>query len=48
VFPLEGEHASLVWITDVLPDTVADAFAAMIEAGSNVIKRTLDAKEPRA
>jgi hypothetical protein len=47
VFPVEGGHASLVWITDVLPDTVADALTAMIEAGSTVIKRTLDAQGPR-
>jgi Polyketide cyclase / dehydrase and lipid transport len=42
VFPTEGGHASLVWITDILPDTVAGAFTAMIEGGASVIQRTLD------
>lgn len=47
VFPTaEGRHTSLVWITDILPDTIAGPFTAMIEAGSTVIKRTLDAEEP--
>ena len=46
VFPTaEGRHASLVWITDILPDTIAAPFTAMIEAGSTVIKRTLDAQQ---
>ena len=31
----------LVWITDVLPDTIAPEFEAMIEEGSAVIRRTL-------
>jgi hypothetical protein len=34
----------LVWTTDLLPDAAAGAFAAMIEAGSAVIKRTLEGK----
>jgi len=34
--------ASLVWITDVLPDTVVPAFTGMIEGGASVIKHTLD------
>jgi hypothetical protein len=34
--------ASLVWITDVLPDSVAPAFTGMIEGGATVIKRTLE------
>jgi hypothetical protein len=46
VFPTtEGNHASLVWITDILPDTIAGPFTAMIDAGSTVMKRTLDAQE---
>ena len=46
VFPAtEGNHASLVWITDILPDAIAGPFTAMIEAGTTVMKRTLDAQE---
>jgi hypothetical protein len=43
VFP--GAHGGtlLVWMTDLLPNTAAPAFTNMIEAGANVIKRTLDA-----
>ncbi|HUB49919.1 MAG TPA: SRPBCC family protein [Acetobacteraceae bacterium] len=38
-----GEDASrLVWITDVLPDTLADTFAANMETGLAVVKRTLE------
>ena len=43
VFPRPEGGACLVWITDVLPDTVAAAFAGMIDGGAVVIKRTLDA-----
>jgi hypothetical protein len=43
VFPSESGGSVLVWITDILPDTVADKFAAMIDGGASVIKRTLDA-----
>jgi hypothetical protein len=32
----------LVWLTDLLPNTAAAAFTNMIEAGANVMKRTLD------
>jgi carbon monoxide dehydrogenase subunit G len=42
VFPTAEGKATLVWITDVLPDTAAAAFAGMIEGGASVIKRTLD------
>jgi polyketide cyclase/dehydrase/lipid transport protein len=42
VFPTSEGRASLVWITDILPDTVAPAFTGMIEGGAAVIKRTLD------
>ena len=47
VFPAaEGNHASLVWITGTsLPDAIAGPFSAMIDAGSTVMKRTLDAQE---
>jgi carbon monoxide dehydrogenase subunit G len=42
VFPTADGGTSLVWITDVLPNTVATAFTGMIEGGARVIKRTLD------
>ena len=43
VFPTpDGGGATLVWITDLLPNTIASAFAGMIEGGAAVIQRTLD------
>jgi carbon monoxide dehydrogenase subunit G len=42
VFPTPEGGSSLVWITDILPDAVAIAFAGMIDGGASVIKRTLD------
>lgn len=42
VFPTPEGGTSLVWITDVLPDTAAPAFTGMIEGGATAIKRTLD------
>jgi hypothetical protein len=42
VFPTPEGGATLIWITDVLPDSVAPAFTGMIEGGATVIKRTLD------
>jgi hypothetical protein len=44
VIPTADNQTSLVWITDVLPDTVAAPLSAMIDAGSAVIQRTLDIK----
>jgi hypothetical protein len=41
VFPGAAGGTRLVWVTDVLPDTVAAAFGAMIEEGSRVIQSTL-------
>jgi len=41
VFPGAGGGTRLVWVTDVLPDSVAMAFGAMIEEGSRAIKTTL-------
>lgn len=43
VFPTPEGGTALVWITDILPNTVATAFTGMIEGGASVIKRTLDA-----
>ena len=34
-------YTRLVWISDVLPDTVAAAVGAMVEEGSRVIQTTL-------
>jgi hypothetical protein len=42
VFPVAANRALLVWITDMLPDTAAPRLGEMIEAGSRVMKRTLD------
>ena len=42
VIPTADGQTSLVWITDVLPDNVATPLGAMIDAGSTVIRRTLD------
>ncbi|GAA2952737.1 hypothetical protein GCM10010518_44200 [Kitasatospora cinereorecta] len=40
----EGEHRSrLVWIHDVLPDEIAQAFAATMDQGLLVIRETLAA-----
>lgn len=39
----EGESRTrLVWITDVLPDEVADDVRMMVEQGAGVIKKTLE------
>jgi len=41
VFP-HGEGTRFVWITDVLPDEIADSIRALVEQGSQIIKRTLE------
>jgi hypothetical protein len=43
VFPVAADRALLVWVTDMLPDSAASKLGEMIEAGSSVIQRTLDA-----
>ena len=45
VFPGEDGGSVLVWITDILPNSVVGPFTSMIEGGSSAIKRTLDAIE---
>jgi len=41
----EGAHCSrLVWIADLLPDSMAPAVAAMIEQGLDAMKRTAEAR----
>jgi Polyketide cyclase / dehydrase and lipid transport len=43
MFTSGGQSASrLVWITDVLPDTLADIFADNMERGLAVVKRQLE------
>jgi hypothetical protein len=40
----EGDHrCRLVWITDLLPDTLAEMINGFVEQGSISIKRTLEA-----
>ena len=40
----EGAHGSrLVWIADLLPDSMAPAIAGMIEQGLDAMKRTVEA-----
>jgi hypothetical protein len=48
VIPTGPNHTTLVWITDMLPDAAADKLGPMIEAGSSVIQRTLDAQKTAA
>jgi carbon monoxide dehydrogenase subunit G len=44
----DGDGRSrFVWITDVLPDHVAEAVEALMEQGIGVIKRTLEAQATR-
>lgn len=43
VFAGANGGTRLVWITDVLPDSVAVPLSAMIEAGSQAIQRALGA-----
>ena len=42
VLPAAAGGSLLVWVTDLLPDSVAPAFTNMIDGGAAVIKRTLD------
>jgi len=41
VFP-EGNGSRLVWITDLLPDSVAPLVNGLVEQGSGIIKTTLE------
>ena len=45
VFP-DGEHARLVWTTDVLPHDMAGAVRARVERGIVEIKQTLEGAGP--
>ena len=48
VFAEGAERTRLVWIADLLPDEVAGPVGEMMEAGSRVMKRTLEAVQSRA
>jgi carbon monoxide dehydrogenase subunit G len=37
-----GEHTRLVWITDLLPDEMAEPIRELIDEGSRVMKQTLE------
>jgi uncharacterized protein YndB with AHSA1/START domain len=41
----EGDHSRLVWLTDLLPHTMADAVRARVERGIVEIKQVLEAAE---
>ena len=41
----EGDRSRLVWLTDVLPHTVAPAVKARVERGIVEIKRTLESTD---
>jgi uncharacterized membrane protein len=47
VMPAPGDSCEVVWIADLLPDTMAPAVAGMIEQGLAAMKRTLEAAGPR-
>jgi hypothetical protein len=42
VFPGEDGHARLVWITDLLPDSVAEPVSRMVDQGCATMKATLE------
>ncbi|HZM95026.1 MAG TPA: SRPBCC family protein [Vicinamibacterales bacterium] len=42
VVPDDGARCRLVWITDLLPDTLADLVGGFVEQGCAAIKRTLE------
>ena len=48
VFAAPGGGSRLVWVTDVLPEEVAGPIRAMVEAGAEAIRRTLDRPAPPA
>jgi hypothetical protein len=44
VFPEGLDRSRLVWITDLLPDSLAEEVRARVERGAEVMKRTLEAE----
>jgi carbon monoxide dehydrogenase subunit G len=41
VFP-EGNNSRVVWITDMLPDEMAEPVRALVDEGARVMKQTLE------
>jgi carbon monoxide dehydrogenase subunit G len=37
-----GESARIVWITDLLPDEIAEPIRALVDEGARVMKQTLE------
>ena len=46
VFQTGPDTCQIVWITDVLPDTLTPALNAMVEEASAIMKRTLERAVP--
>lgn len=42
VVPQSGSACRIVWVVDVLPDSMAKAIDAMVQAGLQAMKRTLE------
>ena len=42
IVPAGPEQCRIVWITDVLPDELADRTAGLMEAGLKAMKSTLE------
>jgi carbon monoxide dehydrogenase subunit G len=42
VFPDGADGSRILWIADILPDAMADAIGAMMEDGSQAMRRTLE------
>jgi carbon monoxide dehydrogenase subunit G len=47
VLPDGNERTRFVWVTDLLPDELADRSAQRMQQGANVIKRTLESAAAR-
>jgi hypothetical protein len=43
----EGDHSRLVWVTDILPHTMADAVRGRVERGIEEMKEVLESSEPK-
>jgi len=42
VFPIDNETCQLVWITDLLPNSLVNDVLARVDRGSQVIKQTIE------
>ena len=47
VFQTASNSCQIVWITDVLPDTLTTSIDAMVEEASAIMKRTLERTAPQ-